>query len=128
VVTSVLSVEPDGQVRESGGGYDDWLRRSEIEAKAQSKASTEVSKASGAASKEKSKKLGYKEKRELEELPKKIETLESELARIHEEMGNPSFYQQDRAEIARVNARLAEIEAELKRSYERWESLEEIDG
>ena len=32
VVTGVLSVESDGQVRESPGGYDDWLRRSVAEA------------------------------------------------------------------------------------------------
>jgi ATP-binding cassette subfamily F protein uup len=126
VVTSVLSVEPDGQVRESGGGYDDWLRRTEMEAKAQAK--VEVAKGPSAIPKDKAKKLGYKEKRELEELPKKIEKLEAELAQIHEEMANPAFYQRDRAEIARVNARLAEIEDELARYYVRWEALEGQEG
>jgi ATP-binding cassette subfamily F protein uup len=128
VVTSVLSVEPDGQVRESGGGYDDWLRRSEIEAKAEAKATRESGKAPAQTPKDQPKKLGYKEKRELEELPKKIEKLEAELAAIHEEMANPAFYQRDRAEIAKVNVRLAQIEDELAVMYVRWELLEGQEG
>ena len=123
VVTSVLSVEPDGQVRESGGGYDDWLRRAEMEAKATAKSAPEPARAS-AASRETSKKLGYKEKRELEELPKRIEALEAEQARIHEAMASPGFYQRESGEIGRSNARLAEIERELADSYQRWEALE----
>ena len=45
VATSVLSVEPDGRVRESAGGYDDWLRRSEAEAEARAEAAPEPARA-----------------------------------------------------------------------------------
>ena len=45
VATSVLSVEPDGKVRESAGGYDDWLRRSVAEAEARAEAAPEPAKA-----------------------------------------------------------------------------------
>ena len=128
VVTSVLSVEPDGRVRESGGGYDDWLRRSEMEAEAQSKAAPEPRSATVAPTREKAKKLGFKEKRELEELPKRIEALEAELSRAHEAMAGPGFYQRDRAEIARDSARLEEVERELAECYERWETLEGLAG
>src|ERR1700719_2235501 len=38
VATSILSIEPDGKVRESAGGYDDWLRRSVAEAEARAEA------------------------------------------------------------------------------------------
>ena len=127
VVTSVLSVEPDGRVRESGGGYDDWLRRSEMEAEAGAKAAPGPPKAVEPA-REKAKKLGFKEKRELEELPRRIEALEAELARTHEEMASPGFYQRDRAEIARSSARLEEVERELASCYERWETLEGLGG
>jgi ABC transport system ATP-binding/permease protein len=127
VVTSILSVEPDGQVRESGGGYDDWLRRFETEAEALAKAAPEPSRAA-AAPRDRPKKLSYKEKRELEELPRRIESLETELAQIHEDMGNPAFYQRDRAEITRSNARLEAIEAELATAFERWEALEGLEG
>jgi ABC transport system ATP-binding/permease protein len=125
VVTSVLSVELDGTVRESGGGYDDWLRRFEMEAEARSKAAPDASKVTAGPVREKSKKLGFKEKRELEELPKKIEALEAELAQFHEEMATPGYYQQDKAELARSKARLEAVEAELASAYARWEALEE---
>ncbi len=124
VVTSVLSVEPDGTVRESGGGYDDWLRRFEMEAEARAKAAPEPSRSSTSPAREKAKKLGFKEKRELEELPKKIEALETELAKVHEEMATPGYYQQDKAELARSKARLEAVEAELALAYSRWEALE----
>ena len=128
VVTSVLSVEPDGKVRESGGGYDDWLRRSEMEAQARAKAAPEPPRGAAAPAREKPKKLGFKERRELEELPKKIEALEAELGRFHEEMASPGFYQRDGAEIARSKARLEAVEADLAAAFERWEALEGLDG
>ncbi len=130
VVTSVLSVEPDGKVRESGGGYDDWLRRSEMEAEARAKAAPDPSKttAASAPTREKARKLGFKEKRELEELPRKIEALETELARFHDEMASPGFYQRDKSELARSKARLEEVEAELASAYSRWEALEGLEG
>ena len=126
VATSVLSVEPDGTVRESAGGYDDWLRRSVAEAEARAGAAPEPSRGPSAVSKEKPRKLAFKERRELEELPKKIEALEIEQGRLHDEMGKPGFYQRDRAEIARATARLEEIGRELAGAFERWESLEAL--
>jgi ATP-binding cassette subfamily F protein uup len=127
VVTTVLSVEPDGGVRESGGGYDDWLRRTEMEAQARGKGTPDASKTT-ASNREKSKKIGFKEKRELEELPKKIEALEAELARAHDEMAKPGYYQRDRAELGRDKARLDQVEAELATAYVRWEALEGLGG
>jgi len=128
VVTSVLSVEPDGKVRESGGGYDDWLRRTEMEADARAKAEPARASVTASPAREKAKKLGFKEKRELEELPKKIEALEAELARFHEEMASPGYYQQDKGTLASDKARLEAVEAELTSSYARWEALEEAGG
>ncbi len=126
VATSVLSVEPDGQVRESAGGYDDWLRRSVAEVEARTSAAPEPARPGPAPSKGKPKKLGFKEKRELDELPKKIEALEIEQARLHDEMGNPGFYQRERHEIARATARLDAVGRELASAFERWESLESL--
>ncbi len=127
VVTSVLSVEPDGTVRESSGGYDDWLRRAEAESRAQAPSAPAAGKDS-APPRERAKKLGYKEKRELEELPKRIEALEIEQGQIHAEMARPGFYQRDGGEIARATARLGAIEAELATAFERWEALEALAG
>ncbi len=128
VATSVLSVEPDGHVRESSGGYDDWLRRSVAEAA--SSASTSSSPASKQAefARDKPKKLGYKEKRELDELPKRIEALEIEQTAIHDRMGDPGFYQLEWAEQSQATARLKQVEAGLAAAFARWEELESSAG
>ena len=64
------------------------------------------------------------QKRELAELPHRIETLEAEQHRLTALMAGAAFYQQDSAEIARSVQRLKELEAELRRAYLRWEELE----
>jgi ATP-binding cassette subfamily F protein uup len=76
-------------------------------------------------------KLSYKEqraldeqKRELAELPARIEAMEVELHQLGEDMAEPTFYQRDSAEIARDAARLKELEDELARAFRRWEELE----
>ena len=136
VVTGVLSVEADGQVRESPGGYDDWLRRSVSEA-AQARPAAAAAAAESkppaaaqapASAVGKARKLAHKEKRELEELPRRIEVLEIEQAQLHDEMAVPAFYQRDKAEIARAKARLESIKQELAAAFERWERLEGMAG
>ena len=128
VATSVLAVDA-GQVRESAGGYDDWLRRSEAEAAAAQAASAAAAaatapKAGPAAGAARGRKLTNKERRELDELPKRIELLEIEQAKLHDEMAAPAFYRQDGATIAQTKARLDAIEADLMTTFERWEALE----
>ena len=126
VATSVLSVD-DGVVRESAGGYDDWLRRTEAEATAAAqaiRAATPSAKVDGEAGK--SRKLTNKERRELDELPRRIEVLEIEQGAIHDEMAEPTFYKQDGATISRIKARLEAIEADLATHFDRWEFLEKL--
>ena len=130
VATSVLSVN-DGQVRESAGGYDDWLRRTEAEASAAAAAASAASQSSGkasgtATSAVKARKLNNKERRELDDLPKTIERLEIEQTQIHAEMADPGFYKQNGAVITRTNNRLAALETELATAFNRWEALEEL--
>ncbi len=129
VATSVLAVDA-GQVRESAGGYDDWLRRTEAEAAAATRAALADAAAprattTGAAA-PKTRKLTNKERRELDELPKRIELLEIEQAKVHEEMADPTFYRQDGVTIARTKTRLDAIEADLATTFERWEALEAL--
>jgi ATP-binding cassette subfamily F protein uup len=123
VATVTLAIEDDGRVKEYDGGYDDYLRQRKVDAPVESKPST--SKATSTAE-EKPRKLNYKEKRELEALPARIESLETERKALHDAMGDPSFYQRDRAEIAKATTRLEELESELAIVYERWEELESL--
>jgi ATP-binding cassette subfamily F protein uup len=131
VVTSTLVLEGNGRVGDYVGGYSDWLRQrpapnAKPEIRAQAAQHTgAASKASAVAKPRKSAaRLGYKDQRELEQLPRRIEVLEAEQETLHQRMADPSLYQGDGSEVAAAKARLAEIEAELAVSYERWESLE----
>lgn len=137
VVTSSI-VFDDGNVKEYDGGYDDWLRQSKSKPAAQpennnatkGKAKAKPPKPSeNAASAEQSsntRKLKYKEKLELEKLPELIETQEAEIAKIHETMADPSFYQKPGEEIAALQEELSRLETALAEYYARWEELEAL--
>jgi ATP-binding cassette subfamily F protein uup len=124
VVTSTLAIEPDGQVNEYDGGYDDFLRQRISESSADPRSSTARSKPPGAPPAKQRKRLSFSDRRELESLPGRIESLESELGALHDAMADQLFYKQDGSAIARAKARLAELDRTLTAAYERWETLE----
>jgi len=132
IVTSTLAMDGTGQVTETVGGYDDWLRQNES-AKPEPRARKATVSDAQPVSVSTSKKLSYKEqralesqKRELAELPQRIENLEADIHSLTVEMSAPSFYQQDSAEIARVVNQLKEMQDELAQAYHRWEELEKL--
>jgi ATP-binding cassette subfamily F protein uup len=126
VVTSTLILDGSGNVTEYIGGYDDW--RKQIEAiptsSSRSKNETAVQTESKPDAKPAARKLSYHEKRELEELPGRIEVLETEGRELHQKMEDPAFYQQDGEVITNAVKRLEEIQAELSKLYHRWGELE----
>ncbi len=119
VATSTLVFEGDGAVREYPGGYDDWV--------AQRKAAASATLIRGEAEKTsvaKPRKLSNQARKELQEIPGRITTLESELEELHVRMANPNFYKGSPADIQSATNRLAEISPELDRLYARWGELE----
>ena len=124
VVSSTLSLEPDGTVREAVGGYDDWLREKQAEASPVSAVKPAVEKAKP--QKERARKLSFKEERELEALPDRIAALEQEQEQIHTTLADPEFYKNAGPEVVSLNARLEELDAELLAAYGRWEELEAL--
>jgi len=133
LVTSLLVVGENGEVKEYVGGYEDWQRQSQAET-LEAAASLKPRKATPAteeAQPASPRKLTYKEqraleeqKKELAELPQRIEKLETEQHELGAAMASPTFYQQDSAQIAQASNRLKELEAELAQAYRRWEELE----
>ncbi|EDY86271.1 ABC transporter, ATP-binding protein [gamma proteobacterium HTCC5015] len=137
VVTSTLVFEND-TINEYIGGYSDWLRQREpLDGESSKAAQNSLKKApsnaakpnSGTAEKSPSKsatkkKLSYKDQRELESLPAKIETLESELSQLQETLADPSFYQSDNDTISQAQNQLQQLESDLEHCFERWEALE----
>ena len=127
VVTSTLALEPDGRVKESDGGYDDYLRQRPGPAPAEPKPALAPAK-TASPTPERPRRLSFKERRELDELPKRIEALEAARQELHETMADPAFYRRDGGEIAQAKARLASLEQELAQAFERWEALEGLAG
>ncbi len=131
VVTSTLVFEGEGRVQEYVGGYEDWLRqRRNAEAEA---AAAPVRRAgSGAnaatiATKEPSRaqrKPSYKEQLELEQLPARIEALESEQKQLQASVASADFYKRPATEIHESLSRLEELETLLLAAYTRWDTLD----
>lgn len=126
VVTSTLVFEGGGQIQEYAGGYDDWLlQRQPQAAAAPAKPAPKKEKARAAAG-EGPRKLTFREKRELAELPQRIESMEAEQQALYQTLADPAFYQQRGAGTAGINNRLAELEAALLVAYQQWEKLETL--
>lgn len=126
LVTSTLILDGSGDVKEFIGGYEDWKKQLDEApaSKTTSKPASTTQVESKADSKPAVRKLSYNEKRELEELPKRIEKLEEEQHQLTVKMEAPAFYQQEAEKITQAVNRLQEIQEELSRAYERWAELE----
>ena len=126
VVTSTLVLEGDGRVGEYIGGYSDWLGQREAVGERKNepaKRDVQREKPSGDRAR-----LGYNQKRELQALPARIESLEEELGRLQSRLADPAFYRQEGGKIAGVREVLARIQSELEDCYERWAQLEALAG
>jgi ATP-binding cassette subfamily F protein uup len=126
VVTSTMAMEGNGIVKEYVGGYDDWVRQSKntpVIQQQPEKAPAKQTRRKQTA--DRPRKLSFKEKKELEAIPKLIETLETEEKQLHDAMASPDFYKKC-ADIAAVTARLKELGKQLENTYARWQILEEL--
>ena len=123
LVTSCLVYEGDGRFNEQVGGYSDWLEQREKEQQAPAPKKERREKPR----QDKQKRLGFKEKRELEELPQRIDRLETELNEIHTALADPQLYQSgDKERITSLQEQLPVVETELEKAYARWEELDAL--
>ncbi len=127
VSTSILAIEPDGEVREYDGGYNDYFRANQQRLSAQPKAAAAVG-ATKSPSGERARKLSFKEKKELDELPGRIDALEARIRQAHDAMSDPSFYKRDKGEIQQANAAVQAAEKGLADAFARWEELASFAG
>lgn len=119
IVTAVFGFEENGEISEIVGGYDEWnthCKRNQQQAKAtpviQQKQKTQRQK------------LSNKERQELEDIPKIIAQHEAEQKDISEKLQSSEFIINNASLIPELEARLAEIEAEDERLFERWTELD----
>jgi ATP-binding cassette subfamily F protein uup len=150
VVTSTFVFEGDGRIREYAGGYEDWLRQSggrtgtlgtlgtqgllETVGTPGITGSTRSTKAPGTLTPANIErpdrrpapgtKLSHKERRELGELPARIEALEGEQRALSATIAAPEFYKEPAVTITGAVARLDEIRGQLDDLYARWDALD----
>jgi len=144
VVTSTLVFEGNGKINNYVGGYLDWVRQTGGQLPVESQFVQQVDSAlaetkyvsdkiDASVSKTdkipvKPKKLSYKFKLELEALPSQIEELESKQSELQSLINDPDFYKNDHQEIERITGLLADTEALLADSIERWMELEDLQS
>jgi ATP-binding cassette subfamily F protein uup len=129
VVTSTLVFEGSGRVEGYAGGYDDWLtQRPVANAPQAEKPISPKEKKSGSTTTTNRKKLGYMERRELDALPGRIESLEKRQQELFGSMSQPDFYRQDGQLIAAAKQELTSVELALEDAFARWEVLESHKG
>ena len=127
VVTSILVFEGNGQIGDYAGGYSDWIKRRK---EAQNAQPTKAAQGKGApepTQRQRVRKLSFNEKRELGELPGRIEKLEEEQEDLHQKMAAPTFYQQGSEKVTEAQEQLTKIADDLAAAYARWEELSEIE-
>jgi ATP-binding cassette subfamily F protein uup len=133
VVTSTIVFETSG-VHEYVGGYDGWLRQRSASSTNERKADNlaqptttkELPQAATEITQPAKRRLAFHEKRELDALPQTIETLDAEVANLHEAMALPDFYKQPSRAIAEKQAKLKQLDERRATAYQRWEELEQL--
>ncbi len=129
VVTSTIAWEGDespGRWREYEGGYEDWRAQSERSRALRPRAAAPApapAPAPAVAPRPAARKLSYKEQRELDELPARIEALETEQKQIGETLAGTEIYRKEPQRVAQLQARHQPNEGELMAGPERWEAL-----
>jgi ATP-binding cassette subfamily F protein uup len=124
VVSSTLVLEGEGRIGEYVGGYSDWLRQKPGPRTAGHAPKPAVATPAPAAPVAAKRKRSFKEQHELDQLPKRIEQLESDIAGRTAAMNEPTFFQQDSATIVKANEALVAVQAELDAAYARWAELD----
>jgi ATP-binding cassette subfamily F protein uup len=119
VVGSTIVMDGDGMINQYAGGYDDYLIQKQDATKQQQKSKPKVQVKNKTTN---HKKLSYKQQQELKQLPNKIEKTEIEIGEIQLQLSDPEFFQQPESQDALI--RLARLEADLERYYEKWSKLE----
>ncbi len=127
VITSTLVFEAGGKIMRHAGGYSDWLRKGRHLAEKENPNPKPAATATAAKPSPvpQRKKLSYKEQRELDQLPHRIETLESEIAVLQEQINDPDFYSQPFDNIQPVLDELEARQQTLDTILERWAELED---
>ena len=126
-VTDCWIFEGNGVINSYVGGYyDAHKQKADMRSFSQQSASKPQTSASApkTEAKKRSNKMSYNLLPELEQLPARLEELETELTAMQEKVAKPDFFNQSHEETQNVLQKMAEVEQQLETAFERWEELE----
>ena len=128
VVTSTLVFEGGGRITEYTGGYEDWIRQrpDPADVMVQSVDFTPTPTMAKSGKSIKTRKFLNREQKELEAIPKTIETLETRQAEVLRRLADPALYQGKNGEFQRFEKELHELNSSIEASMARWEELEAL--
>ncbi|MBB5751740.1 ABC-F family ATP-binding cassette domain-containing protein [Prosthecomicrobium pneumaticum] len=135
VATSVVLAEGAGRWTDYAGGYSDMVAQRKAPAFQPAKAAAAgVTARPGPVERAAApkRKLSFKEKHALETLPKRIDALAAEIAKLTSKLAEPDLFSRDRKAFETATARLAAAETERAAAEEEWLTLEmlreELEG
>lgn len=126
VVTQTIAYEGQGQWGCYVGGYDDWLaqRPAPANESLKTKPAKTTTPTKVANTPKKTSRLSNWEQRELDELPARIEALETKQSTLTKKLSSPELYEAGADHASEVQTELSALESELAKLYERWEQLD----
>lgn len=67
-------------------------------------------------------------RKELQDLPKKLEKLEAQQQQLHQQLADPDFYQKDPDLVKKIVDQATQVDADLATTFKRWEELEGLQA
>ena len=136
VSTSVINAEGEGRWLEYAGGYSDMVaqRGSGVAARVREAAPPLAGPAasSPASAPARKGKLSFKDKHALDNLPRQMDEMRAQRAKLQAALDDPGLYGRDPGRFAKLSAALADTDAKLATAEEEWLMLElmreELEG
>ena len=129
-VTVTLGLDGSGKVDIVAGGYADWeAKRTTRAAPAPAREEKAPDAAAQVSPPVRKAKLSYKDQRDYEQIPTRIEELQTMIARGEDALSDPELYTRDPAKFSQITAAIAKCRAEMDAAEERWlELAEAVEG
>ncbi|MDA8585778.1 ATP-binding cassette domain-containing protein [Rhodobacteraceae bacterium] len=124
VATTTIAFEGQGRLTVHAGGWSDYLPKRQLLTDGPEKMAHKAGSDKPAAQ-EKVSTLSFTEKHRLEALPREIERLEAEIAKLAALMSDPELYSREPAKFQKATDALAERQAKLTAAEEEWMKLED---
>lgn len=123
VATTTVAMEGRAQITLHAGGWSDYAPKRKLRLPSAPKPAAKTAKQQKA---EKSKSgLSFTEKHRLEELPKIIERLEAEIAKLGELLADPDLFSREPTKFNKATQALTERQEKLAVAEDEWIDLEE---